>query len=360
MKCMDKYIVQTGVPYPIYFRHSYEGLGRIFNENFEGRKAFIVTDSNVAPLYLETVKKALPSHDPPSYIFEAGEGSKHMGVISEMYKCFLANKLDRRSVIVALGGGVCGDMAGFAAATYMRGLDYIQLPTSLLAQVDSSVGGKTAVDFEGIKNLIGAFHQPRLVYINLATLDTLPRREFISGLGEVVKHGFISDSGDPYRNYLENNQGQILALDPAALLEVVAGSCRIKASVVAQDEKEKGLREILNFGHCVGHAVESLSDYTLPHGHCVAIGMCAAFYMSQKMGNITKSAVKSAVELIKAYGLPTTASEYTPKSILSFMYKDKKTINDTLRIVLLKEMGIAYTDDKLSKEYIMECLNEIN
>lgn len=346
---MDKLIIKTAPPYPIYFRHSYDDLGAAFREaGIQDRKICIVTDSNVSPLYLDAVKAGLGSAS--AFIFKAGEASKNIRTLEDMYKCFLDNKLDRRSVVVALGGGVTGDLAGFAAATFMRGITFVQLPTSLLAQVDAGVGGKTAIDFEGVKNLIGAFYQPRLVYMNLSALNTLPTEEFISGMGEVVKHGLISDKG--YYEFLQSNRVAIQNLDPEAMLEVVAGSCRIKAAVVEEDERESGLREILNFGHCVGHAVESLSDYSLPHGQCVAIGMCAALRMS----GISKSDQEQAQDLMEFFKLPTSASDYKPEEIISTMYKDKKTLNDKLRVVLLKKIGEAYTDDGVTNDRILSTL----
>ena len=337
----------------IYFRDSYGDLAKTLkNAGLINRKICIVSDSNVAPLYLDTVKEALKG--PPSFVFKSGEAQKHLGTIEEMYKCFLANELDRRSVIVALGGGVVGDMAGFAAATYMRGISVVQLPTSLLAQVDAGVGGKTGVDFMGIKNLIGAFHQPNLVYMNLAALNTLPREEFISGMGEVIKHGLISDRA--YYEYLIKNREDIKNAAPEAMREVVEGSCRIKAAVVAKDEKESGLREILNFGHCVGHAVESLSGYSIAHGKCVAIGMCAALRLS----NVSAEEFKTAVQLLEFFGLPTKIEKIDPSEILAAMYKDKKTLSNTLRIVLLKEIGEATAGNTISNEKIMECLYEMD
>ena len=348
-----KLTVQTENAYPIYFCRSYSDLHETFkNTGLLGRKICIVTDTNVASLYLDTVKEALGGA--PAFIFKVGEAQKHMGTLQEMYKSFLAYKLDRHSIIVALGGGVAGDLAGFAAATFMRGVDFVQLPTSLLAQVDASVGGKTAIDFENVKNLIGAFHQPRLVYINLTALSTLPHQEFVSGMGEVIKHGLIGD--EVYYRYLQDNCQAIKDLDPEAMLQVVAGSCRIKERVVSKDEKEAGLREILNFGHCVGHAVESLSNYSLPHGQCVAIGMCAVLRLSLKMGHITQEETEQAVKLMKAFDLPTTTTGYEPEKILAAMYKDKKTINDVLRVVLLKKIGEAYTDNTVSPENILESL----
>ena len=327
----------------LIIENSYDQLAQM---EFACRKLCIVTDSNVAPLYLDAVKQVLGNV--PVFKFKAGEPSKHIGTVSEIYKFFLANKLDRRSVVVALGGGVVGDLAGFAAATYMRGIDVVQLPTTLLAQVDAGLGGKTGFDFEGVKNLIGAFHQPKLVYINLNTLNTLPEEEFVSGLGEVVKHGYIGSGNKEYYKFLRDNSEKILKLQPDAMFKVVEGSCKIKMDVVRKDEKESGLREILNFGHCVGHAIESLSGYTMAHGKCVSVGMCAALYMS---------GIKD--DLIQIFNLPTSIANYNPQDILDTMYKDKKTVNDTLRIVLLKKIGEAYTNDTITQDKILESLNGI-
>ena len=335
----------------IIFRDSYDDLPEIIKDaGLETRKFYIVSDSNVAPLYLDAVKKTFKKA--PSFIFEAGEARKHLDTVNEMYKCFQDDKLDRKSVIIALGGGVAGDMAGFAAATYMRGISVIQLPTSLLAMVDASAGGKTGVNFMGVKNLIGAFHQPELVYINISALKTLPEDEFISGLGEVVKHGLIGGGG--YYDFLYKNRSAIKNIDIDVMLETVSGSCRIKSAVVEKDEKETGLRETLNFGHCVGHAVESLSNYTIPHGKCVSMGMCAALRLS----SVPKDEYKKAAELMEFFGLPVKIEISNPKEIVSTMYKDKKTQSDTLRVVLLKKIGEAYTDSTLTDEKITECLYE--
>ena len=344
----------------IIFRHSYDNLAEaVRNVNLAGRKFCIISDSNVASLYMENVKKALG--DMPSFVFKAGETQKHLGTIEEMYKFFLTHTLDRQSVVFALGGGVVGDMAGFAAATYMRGISVIQLPTTLLAQVDAGLGGKTGVDFAGVKNLIGAFHQPSLVYTNLSTLNTLPQSEFFSGMAEVIKHGLIADM--EYYQYLINNQEAIKNLDPLVMEDVVIGSCKIKSQVVAKDEKEAGLREILNFGHCVGHAIESLSEYSIPHGKCVAIGMCAALRLSQICNEgktpISPDDYKKAVDLMKFFELPVKIEGYSLSDILANMYKDKKTRSGNLRIVLLKKIGEAYTDNTLSREKILECLAEV-
>jgi len=335
---------------PLCFRESYEGLPEAMREagfsHDKKRRMCIVTDSNVAALYLDAVKEVTGCKD--AFIFEAGEERKHLGTLSEIYAKFLDLGLDRKSVVFALGGGVTGDLAGFAAATYMRGTALVQLPTSLLAQVDAGVGGKTAVDFGGVKNLIGAFYQPNLVYMNLRTLDTLPQQEFISGMGEVVKHGLIGDG--EYYKYLRENAEAIKRREPEVMREVVAGSCRIKAAVVEQDEKEQGLRETLNFGHCVGHAVESLSDYQMPHGHCVAIGMAAALKISRQQGSISEAEEAEAVALMQTFGLPTN-TDYPTDAIHAVMQKDKKNQNGKMRVVLLEKIGKAYTDESIGMKW---------
>jgi len=345
---------------PFICMSGFEDLPKLMKEiglsglSLDKRKLCIISDSNVAPIYLTQLKKLIG--DPPAFVFRAGEANKNLDTLQDIYTFFLDNGLDRKSVVVALGGGVVGDMAGFAAATYMRGIPFIQLPTSLLAQVDASAGGKTAVDFLGYKNIIGAFHQPSLVYINLATLETLPAKEFTSGMAEVIKHGLIGDAD--YYSFLHKNIQAIRDMKPEALHEVVAGSVRIKSAVVAKDERESGPREVLNFGHCVGHAIESLSEYSLTHGHCVAIGMAYALRLSGIVNNVPESNINQALELIKAFDLPISIKDYTAKDIIDTMYKDKKTINDSLRIVLLKKIGEAYTDENLSPETILGVLKD--
>ena len=350
---MKPMTVQAAQPYHIHFAENYEGLRDTFYEIFPSQtKLCMVSDSHVAPLYAREIGLAM-GRDIPTFVFEAGEAQKHFGTLQDMYAFLLAHKMDRKSCVLALGGGVAGDMAGFAAATFMRGIPFVQLPTSLLAQVDASVGGKTAVDFGGVKNLVGAFHQPRMVYINLRTLRTLPAVEFASGMAEALKHGLIADPA--YYQFLADEAAAIQALEPAALFRVVAGSCRVKAQVVAQDEKERGLREVLNFGHCVGHAVESLSGYTLPHGHCVALGMVAALEASCRLGAVSQGDVDTARQRLLAYGLPVT-HHMDAQTVLQAMYTDKKVLDNALRVVLLSAVGQAYTHDALSPEMVLDTL----
>lgn len=346
--------------YPIIIKDSFDGLVDAFERvGLTGRKLCIITDSNVAPIYLDKVKALLDGHflKVVSYTFEAGENSKNLDVISDFYDFFVKEQLDRRSVLAALGGGVAGDMTGFAAATYMRGIPFVQIPTTLLSQVDSSVGGKTGVDYKGNKNMVGAFYQPHFVYINTATLKTLPKREFAAGMAEAVKHGYIIDKD--YLEYITENKESIKALDHDAMAKVVYGSCKCKAFVVDRDEKESGLREILNFGHTFGHAVETLSDFKLIHGECVATGMAAGLYLSAKRGTITQQDLTDAEQLLTYFDLPVRAEGFNADKVFEQMFYDKKTKDGKLNIVLLKKMGEAYTEKNASDDEVKAAINYI-
>lgn len=260
--------------YPIYFEEGFDRLkDAIRTEGLEGRNLCIVTDTHVEPLYAEEVKRVLTrvAAKVSVFVFEAGEKNKNLNTVQQLYKALIENQLDRKSLVVALGGGVVGDLSGFGAATYLRGIDFIQIPTTLLSQVDSSVGGKTGVDFDQYKNMVGAFHQPRLVYMNMNTLRTLPMVEFACGMGEVLKTGLICDA-DFYEYVLAEHKA-IRALDTKALARMIRRCCEIKAGVVERDPKEKGERALLNLGHTIGHAVEKLKNFKLLHGQCVAIGL---------------------------------------------------------------------------------------
>ena len=238
--------------YPIYFKNDFQDLaGAIREEGLENRKICIVTDSHVAPLYHEAVKSALQeiSSEIFSFVFEAGEKNKNLNTVQELYKTLIENEMDRKGLLVALGGGVVGDLTGFGASTYLRGIDFIQVPTTLLAQVDSSVGGKTGVDFLQYKNMVGAFHQPRLVYMNMSTLQSLPNREFTCGMGEILKTGLICD--EEFFRFVCKNQPEISKLDLSMLSRMIRRCCEIKAGVVERDPKEQGERALLNLGHTV-------------------------------------------------------------------------------------------------------------
>ena len=257
-------------------------------------------------------------------------------------------------MLIALGGGVVGDMTGFAAATYLRGIDFVQIPTTLLAQVDSSIGGKTGVDFAQYKNMVGAFNQPKLVYMNLDVLKTLPKEQFASGMAEALKSGLIRDQ--EYFTYLCDEIKAIQSLEHEAILRTVSGSCKIKREVVQNDPKEKGERALLNFGHTIGHAIEKLSDFTLYHGECVALGMVAAAYISFKSGNISKEDLEKIEHIISAYNLPIRlkTAKMSADDVLAATKSDKKMEDGRVKFVLLHAIGDAYISREVSDEMLSD------
>ena len=266
--------------------------------------------------------------------------------------------LDRKSAIFALGGGVVGDLAGFIAATYLRGVPFVQIPTSLLAQVDSSVGGKVAVNHKLGKNLIGAFYQPKAVFIDLECMRTLMKREICSGLGEIVKYGVISDFD--FFTYLENNFNHILALDNEYMEHVIARSCEIKADVVSKDEKEAGLRRILNFGHTMAHAIEEASNYTgYTHGEAVAVGMIGAMYISVKLGRIGTESLERLESLIDKFAMVSRVKECNMEHMLKTIYRDKKTINGKISWVLPDAIGKVSIVSDVPNDIVKDAFNYI-
>ena len=310
------------------------------------KKVMIVTDSSVAPLYLEDVKQKLTktSWAISSLQIAPCEDSKSLGSLQKLLASLYEAGLDRSSLIVALGGGLVSDLAGFAAAVYMRGIAYINLPTTLLAQADSSIGGKTGINMSGIKNLIGAFHQPSLVYSNIAALKTLPEKDFISGLAEIIKCGIIRDRA--LLEFMHKYKDAILKRDETALIHIIRRACAIKSEIVAADEKEAGLRKILNFGHTYGHAIESLLNFELPHGHCVAMGMMHDFAHSMHHAKLDLAEVQFVMYLLHSFGLPTM-SELDPIEIRILMKKDKKAVNEKVPLILIPKLGEAF----VSKEF---------
>ncbi len=304
------------------------------------RQAMLVTDSNVGPLYGETVRAILEAGGLSVTVvtIPAGESSKSLAVAEKLYTRAIELGLDRKSPIFALGGGVVGDLAGFIAATYMRGVPFVQLPTSLLAQVDSSVGGKVAVNHALGKNLIGAFYQPEAVFMDLAMMETLPKREIYTGLGEIIKYGIIYDAD--FFSYLEQHADAVLALEQEAAVHMIARSCEIKAAVVSQDEKESGLRRILNFGHTMAHAIEKETGYLrYNHGEAVAIGMVGAADISARLGMIEEADVARVTALIERLHLPTVAEGCTVDAMYQDIFHDKKTINGKVNWVLMEGIG---------------------
>lgn len=317
-------------------------------------KICIVTDSNVSPLYLDSVISELRTLFPGvyHYVIPAGEENKNIETIIGIYDYLIANKFDRTDMLAALGGGVTGDMTGFAAATYLRGIDYIQIPTTLLSQVDSSVGGKTGIDFDNYKNMIGAFYQPRLVYMNMDTLKTLPDDQFASGMAEILKSAYIRDA--EFALWLQKNRQNVSSRDPDTLAHIIRKCCEIKACVVSDDPGETGLRAILNFGHTLGHAVEKLKNFTMLHGHCVAAGMAAAGYLSVKRGYISEEEYQFILEMNRNFGLPVNVSSLTPRDILEAAKSDKKMKNGRINFILLHPFGNAVIDSSVSEDDILE------
>ncbi|MCR5176054.1 MAG: 3-dehydroquinate synthase [Anaerovibrio sp.] len=303
--------------------------------NFSER-ALIITDTNVGPLYGDLLKSDLKKAglDASVVAIAAGESSKSLTSYEKVITACIERGLDRKSPVFALGGGVVGDLAGFVAASYMRGVPFIQVPTSLLAQVDSSVGGKVAVNHSLGKNLIGAFYQPQAVFMSLNWLDSLPVREIYTGLGEIIKYGIIYDQD--FFSYLEENSDSILKLDKTTADHIIARSCEIKAQVVAQDEKESGLRAILNYGHTMGHAVEKNTGYTrYNHGEAVAIGMVCAAHISLQLGLIKRDVFDRVEALIRKFQLPVYAEGCDIDTLYEAIFHDKKTVNGKVNWVLM-------------------------
>lgn len=321
--------------------------------NIKERKLCIVADSTTAELYGAELKEILKETCTyvSMFVFPAGEVNKTLNTVRDLYEHLILEKFDRKDMLVALGGGVVGDLTGFAAATYLRGIGFIQIPTTLLSQVDSSIGGKTGVDFDAYKNMVGAFHMPRLVYMNLNVLKTLPDRQFACGMGEIIKHGLIQDSD--YLEKLSTYQREIREKNYAALLWMVAGSCKVKRHVVEEDPTEQGIRAWLNFGHTIGHSVEKLKDFTLCHGECVAIGCAAATWMSWKRGLISEKEKEAAEQLLLDYQLPVRVKGLKPEDIVKTTKLDKKMDAGKVKFVLLKKIGEAFVTRDVEDEELL-------
>jgi 3-dehydroquinate synthase len=328
--------------YPIHIgEHLLSSAGLILPQLDLPRVA-IVTDTTVASLYLQKLVDGLQAGgvEAVTIVLGGGERSKDWTTLNRIYDALLGHRCDRKTTLIALGGGVVGDIAGFAAATYMRGIPFIQAPTTLLAQVDSSIGGKTGINHPLGKNMIGAFYQPRMVLADTSVLESLPRRELCAGMAEVIKHGLIRDG--EFFAWLERNMEQLLACDQEALAHAVRRCCEIKAAVVAEDERETGVRALLNFGHTFGHAIESGLGYgNWLHGEAVAAGMVMAAELSRRMGLIPRADVDRITALLGRTGLPVAPPDIAPGRLLELMGVDKKAEGGKLRFVLLEAIGAA-------------------
>ncbi|EOS24295.1 3-dehydroquinate synthase [Lachnospiraceae bacterium 3-1] len=324
-------------------------------------RACIVTETVVEKFYLEEVKSLLSPMFAlcTSFVFEEGESNKNTDTVGKLYNHLIQNSFDRKDVLIALGGGVTGDLTGFAAATYLRGIDFVQVPTSLLAQTDSSIGGKTGVDFLQYKNMVGAFYMPKLVYMNISTLKTLPKRQFSSGTAELIKHGFIKDNS--YTNLIRSHREAMISQNYETMEEIIYRSCLIKRDVVERDPKEQGERALLNFGHTIGHAIEKLSDFTLYHGECVSLGMVSAGYISLQKGNITQEQLEELKHILSGFGLPITLENFphSPEDILATTKLDKKMESGKIKFVLLKTLGDAYITKELEDSDLLEGIRYI-
>lgn len=347
--------------YDIVFSQTFEGLKEELQElGCEKRKLCIVTDSTVEKHYckevLALVKKV--SQKAVFFSFPAGEESKNLDTVKNLYQFLIEEGMERTDMLVALGGGVVGDLTGYTAATYLRGIDFIQIPTTLLAQCDSSIGGKTGVDFDGYKNMVGAFYMPRLVYMNVSVLKTLEDRQFFSGFAEVMKHGLIKDH--IFYEWLIDNMYEICERNLDILEEMVMKSCQIKKLVVEKDPTEKGERALLNFGHTIGHAIEKAKHFELMHGECVALGAVAAAYISWKHELLSMEEYYEVRDMFVPFNLPISVDDIDPEEILKLTKSDKKMTEGKIKFVLLKKVGKAVIDMNVSDEDILNAIKEIH
>ncbi|TWC41419.1 3-dehydroquinate synthase [Pseudomonas sp. SJZ079] len=343
--------------YPIYIGADLLARTDLLAPHIAGRQVAIVTNETVAPFYLGTLEAALAGYAVTSIVLPDGEAFKNWETLQTIFDGLLGARHDRRTTVVALGGGVVGDMAGFAAACYQRGVNFIQVPTTLLSQVDSSVGGKTGINHPLGKNMVGAFYQPQAVLIDTASLATLPGREFSAGLAEVIKYGLICD--EPFIGWLEENMSALRALDQAVLTAAVERSCAAKARVVGADERESGVRATLNLGHTFGHAIETHQGYGVwLHGEAVAAGTVMAVEMSMRMGWVTTAERDRVIRLFQAAGLPVVPpKDMTPEHFLEHMAVDKKVLDGQLRLVLLRRLGEAVVTSEFPREILNATLS---
>lgn len=344
--------------YPIYIGQQCLHDPAYFQPHIRGKKVLIVTNTTVAPLYLAQCQRALEKFQVSTCILPDGETYKNLQELNQIFIGLLQNHCDRQSTLIALGGGVVGDMTGFAAAVYQRGVDFIQVPTTLLAQVDSSVGGKTGVNHTLGKNMIGAFHQPRCVIADTDTLSTLDERQYKSGLAEVIKYGLIQD--EAFFVWLETHMDALLARDSTVVAEAIFRSCHNKAMVVARDEREEGARALLNLGHTFGHAIESATGYSQwLHGEAVATGMMMAALMSHKMGWLSIATVFRIRAILVRAGLPLFPPESMDlEQFYTYMQVDKKVVDGQIRLILLEKIGQAVVCAQYDAQLLKQTLSE--
>lgn len=356
--------------YDIVFEHSFEKLPeelqKLFPEEdgeslLKKRNLCVITDRNVDALFGAEIKELLQGicKELSFYVFSAGEEHKTLETVSDIYRFLIEKRITRKDMLIALGGGVVGDITGFAAASYLRGIDFVQIPTTLLSQVDSSIGGKTGVDFEQYKNMVGAFHMPRLVYTNVSVLKELDERQFASGFAEVMKHGLIKDR--KYYEWLLENIYEIDDREADVLQEMVYRSCVIKKKVVEKDPTEQGERALLNFGHTIGHGIEKASNFSLLHGECVALGCIAAADISYKRHLIGEDEYLEIRDMFVPFHLPITLREisFTAQEVVENTKSDKKNASGTLRFILLERLGKAVIEETVTEKELLEAVEDL-
>lgn len=323
------------------------------------RKIAVIADSNTAALFGESIHELLAGACKKAVLYEfpAGEKSKTLDTVKSIYTFLIEEKFDRKDLLIALGGGVVGDITGYAAATYLRGIDFVQIPTTLLAQSDSSIGGKTGVDFDGYKNMVGAFYMPKLVYMNISVLKQLDDRQFYSGFAEVMKSALIKDA--MFYEWLLEHMYAIHDRDSEVLEEMVMRSCTVKKLVVEKDPTEKGDRALLNFGHTVGHAIEKYKNFEMLHGECVALGMVAAAFLSWKHNWLSMEEYYEVRDMLVPFQLPISIDDIDPYEILRLTKSDKKMEGGQIKFVLLKKVGKAVIDKTITEEELLGAINEI-
>ena len=343
--------------YPIYIGSDLLSSKSLLSDHIQGKQVMVVTNTTIAPLYLEKLKDALSDFNVESVILPDGEEFKTLETLNKVFDALLKAKFDRSSTLVALGGGVVGDITGYAAASYQRGVNFIQVPTSLLSQVDSSVGGKTGVNHELGKNMIGAFYQPKAVIIDVDTLDTLSDQEYSAGMAEVIKYGLLGNADFFYM--LETNIESIMARNKDLIIEIIFNSCKDKASIVALDEFERGKRALLNLGHTFGHGIENAFGYgNYLHGEAVSIGMVMATKLSMDEGYLSNEDAIRVESILSKADLPISIKKSIgSETLIEAMSLDKKSIDGKIRLVLLKALGDSYLTDSYSKENFNKVVN---
>lgn len=352
--------------YPIYMEQDFNGIASVLADLDAGRrKVCLVFDSNVAAYHQENILSLLKPccQRLVSFVFEAGEKNKNLDTVNTLYEFLIEQQFDRKDILAAVGGGVTGDLTGYVAATYLRGIRFIQIPTSLLAMADSSIGGKTGVDFRSYKNMVGAFYQPSAVYMNFSLLKTLPEREYLSGMGEIIKHAYIQDSD--MLPLLQDHAEGVRTRNFGLLEELLYRSCLVKQSVVERDPKEQRDRALLNFGHTIGHAIEKLMDFRLLHGECVALGMAAAARISCLRGMLSEDTLTEMKALLQKYGLPVVISDsvkdvhLTADAVLQTTRLDKKMDAGHVRFILLEAPGHAVIDHTVTDAELLAGIREV-